>query len=364
MKTIFVFVATLASAYACAEDCSRIIEFSKVIHDDTLSQSSVQANANAFCNEYSKNTASNSSSNFGGSYATWAVSLGMSGADSASMASRYCSAANSGQANSDAYRSYVQTIAPGAFEAYEQCKRFSDQDITFDLSPKALLPKEFVIVAHFISSSGGVTSTDLSYASSGDVNCSWDGGRGPVKRLPTGNQTTLKCRREDASVSSFVSISRSNGPGGPMTLGWGPYDKNGFRLDLLATIQNQITTLQNQVKVISTTLASVASQSGVFSIKANGTRELSDNTRCDSVDPYRGEMNGRVDFPTPFATPPQVLVGISSLDLTDSRKYAGDAVRLTVAVKQVDSKGFNYTFNTWCFTVVNGATASWIAVSR
>lgn len=73
----------------------------------------------------------------------------------------------------------------------------------------------------------------------------------------------------------------------------------------------------------------------------------------------RGELSGRVKFPEPFLSPPQVLLALSALDLASDRN-----VRIRAVTSKVDEEGFDYLLYTWCNTRVWWIRASWIAVAE
>ena len=68
---------------------------------------------------------------------------------------------------------------------------------------------------------------------------------------------------------------------------------------------------------------------------------------------------GRVDFQEPFASPPKVIMALSTIDIGAPNVNA----RIHVAVTKVDTTGFNYDFFTWCDTTIYWSRASWIAVA-
>ena len=77
---------------------------------------------------------------------------------------------------------------------------------------------------------------------------------------------------------------------------------------------------------------------------------------------YRGIVNGRVNFPQPFSSPPEVLMALTQIGIGDIAAERG--LRLTVEPAHIDEKGFNYSLYTWCNTQIAAAIASWIAVGK
>jgi len=108
---------------------------------------------------------------------------------------------------------------------------------------------------------------------------------------------------------------------------------------------------------------SIKVQSGTFTIRADGTRALTDSSFCaDHPDNIRGIRDGRIDFPSAFADAPAVVAAINAFDIVAGEP--NDTHRLRVVVTSVDRTGFNYQFYTWCRTVVYNANAVWIAHGR
>lgn len=100
-------------------------------------------------------------------------------------------------------------------------------------------------------------------------------------------------------------------------------------------------------------------QSGTVELKAVGTRPISDGGKCQpGNDNDRGDLHGHVKFSKPFATDPVVQIALQRLDLGDK-----EGARIDVTVVGRPSKtGFDYSFKTWCSSVVYRARAGWIAV--
>ena len=135
--------------------------------------------------------------------------------------------------------------------------------------------------------------------------------------------------------------------------------------DSINALKGKIIASEEKVALVENRLASIAFQSGTFAITENGTRPLRDSSKCpEGADAYRGEKNGRVEFLSPFTTVPKVMVALSKLDISGNGQPGDSFIRLAVNVDSVDTKGFSYSFVTWCTTKVYGATASWTAVAN
>jgi hypothetical protein len=234
-------VLFLISIAAYAGDCESLIGLSKVV---TTTTSDKTALAN-FCNEYRSHHADSSSHNFGASYKFLSASYGSSGASVDDVASRYCSAGADLSARADAYKQYVEAIAPGAYEAYESCVANTGKDLVFSLNEGSILPTDFMLTASFKSSIVGVMSVNVEASSSSGVACKWNGTNSSKKSLPSGGSAILTCSRKDQSRKSSVTVvgtSIASAP--PVVMPWKAYDKDGNPKDTIVSMAEQIRKLQ------------------------------------------------------------------------------------------------------------------------
>lgn len=244
LPAIFVLLFT---SQALAEECLGVIEFSKVKGFVVQNSSVVKQHAANFCKEYSEKKSQSDSSSFGASYEFLAASYGSSGASMSEVASRYCSANSGGYASDDAYRQFVENIAPGAYSAYTECLKMSKKDIRFDIHPASILPEELSITASY--SGGADTEAHMSYSSSKDVRCEWNDTDSVDRVLPNGTTAVLKCERDDHRKRSFIKIIRTNhGRTHPITLLWRTYDEMGNPVDALQEISETVGKVGNEVE--------------------------------------------------------------------------------------------------------------------
>lgn len=111
--------------------------------------------------------------------------------------------------------------------------------------------------------------------------------------------------------------------------------------------------------------ASVHFESDDLEIHYESIPELHDFSRCVEGPTNERGLKGRVNFKTPFSTPPEISIGLTTLAASVLRVGSGDmtdSLRITVGVKEVDTHGFNFTFHTWCHTKVSAARARWLAI--
>lgn len=140
----------------------------------------------------------------------------------------------------------------------------------------------------------------------------------------------------------------------------------------------QVKENQEALKRIEEKLSAIMFQSGDIQLRAVNTRPLLDDAACSpGTGNDRGIVNGRQEFERPFKEIPKVVIALKELDVSGGpskviqsketktvSKVQPDTIRINLEVTEVDTKGFNYNFNTWCRTKVYSAQAVWFAVSQ
>lgn len=235
--------ATVVIALICSwspfvfAGCESVIALSKTVSTTSYDQEAVESNAANFCSEYAKGNTAVSGTSFGASYKFLSASYGNSTATTETVASKYCSSSNRSTASKSAFHEYLEAIAPGAFDAYTQCLKYSQSDLTFNVDAGSILPTQFVLSASFSSTVQASTTATLSASVSADISCQWDGDspNGLIRKVETGTTASLDCRRTDQGKPGFVRIVRKDiGKSDPMVLRWPAYDKNGNKIDTVA----------------------------------------------------------------------------------------------------------------------------------
>lgn len=334
------------------ENCSDIVLLSRVTSQTSASSDEVQSNAQNFCSAYQRYISNQSGTSFGASYKFLAASFGNSAASVDDVASRYCSASDNYAAKKDAYTSYIETIAPGAFDAYKSCLAVGS-DLDFKLG--GFSATEFTMNVTF--KKPGLSSTILAAKPSQDVNCRWDeidfsAENRLVIQSNSPETHILECRRNTPTKSAFVTIVRRDGEQA-VTIPWEAFPIDGASSSTVLSLSNRLATVESL-------LSRKLSESGSIGLRAVGTRPIDDGSQCPANnDANRGEQNGRITFAKPFSKAPNVTIGISEINTNN-----GEIGRLRVRVLSVDDKGFTYEFYTWCDTSIVSATANWVAVSH
>lgn len=357
-----VLISLLAVASPCwSEECTSVIALSLLQNKIISSKSEVESSAYWFCSEYSRNQGSSNSSSFGASYHFLAATFASGSASVDDVASKYCSAQNNYAASVNAYNSYIETIAPGAYQAYEQCIA-AKKTMLFDINEGSVLPKQFAMSVAFTQP--GPASATLQASPSDGVTCAWNGlaagaGNLPKVSIHSPSSATLLCHRQDASNKAFVTIAHTNGSES-ITIPWKAYTPEGVAVDLVDSLKRNVSTAEDQIKNIKAKVQGFDVQAGILELNAVNTRSIKDQSQClNGPGAARGDINGHFTFSRPFTVPPVVSVGLTQLDAANNAN-----LRIALAVSGITKQGFNYTFNTWCNTAIFSAVANWMAVAK
>lgn len=245
---LFALIALLACASASAQKCENLIALSKTVTSTVADKSAFEQHAATFCSEYKKSGSSSASTNAGASFKFISASFGQANMSADEVASKVCSASSGQAASADAYKQYVETIAKGAFPAYETCVRLQDtNDLKFDVDTASLLPAEFTIVIGYAQAVQGATTAALSYSASQGVTCTWDGKTGASTTLTAPASVPVKCSRADQSKAGYAKFTRTNGVGGSLTIPWPAFDNSGVPVATLQDLNTQFGAVQQSV---------------------------------------------------------------------------------------------------------------------
>ena len=235
-------VATMPLA-AFAQNCESVIALSKTTSALVSGQSNFQQEASNFCKEYSSAKQAGASMSAGGSYGLFSASVGMNNQSAEAIASKYCSASDSSTASQSAYRSYVESISPNAYEAYARCVDFSTGSLKFGVDSGSILPAEFTVSASYTSPNQASKESRLEITPSTGVECNHIGVPTKLIVIPTGASASITCKRTNTAAPGYVkfvnaSSSRLNDY---LTLPWPAYAADGNPVPSLQALQKQLT---------------------------------------------------------------------------------------------------------------------------
>lgn len=233
-------ILSAAIAISAHAECESLIALSKIVSTKTSDKQSLLQQASRFCSEYASNKGVNASAEFGAAYQYLSASFGSSSTSYDQVASKYCSSQDLKQANADAYQEYVELIAPGAYDAYNQCIAQGDE-LDFSIAPGAITPKEFNLVVSY-RPLGGNKKASLIFSTSEGIRCKWPTGLENKITIPIGG-TVLHCSRTKVDERGFVSVVRTDAQA-KIQIPWQAYGADGLPLDLLAPLNEEINSLR------------------------------------------------------------------------------------------------------------------------
>lgn len=288
MHARIALLAVLLGTGTCAhaqKHCETLIALSKTVSSVVSGRSSVEQNAQNFCSEYARTTSSSRSTSFGASYKFLSLSLGNSGASADEVASKYCSASSGYATSSDAYRRYIETIAPNAYSAYEKC--LNSGGLTYDIDLGSILPAQFSMSISYVSPAAGVNSAALAYSASSGIRCKWNGSNNASFTLPTGSRTILDCSRDDQTRPGYVKVINTRDSSDPLTLPWQAYSREGVPVATLADLQHQISSVQSTAGDLGKAVSELSAQLAARKVATNYVESFSTMVRyhdqCNSA---------------------------------------------------------------------------------
>lgn len=262
MKKFLAYLFLLACNAARAQECESIIVFSKTAAVTVTDSSAFGQEAANFCSAYSRGASTSSDKNFGASYKFFSASFGQENASVETIASKVCSATNRSSVSQNAYRQYVDTIAPGAFDAYQACISARDS-LQFKVNAASMLPDEFDISAHFKPGVPKATA-QLRHSESQGIDCLWSGSEGDGITLTAGESATLHCSRKDRAKPGYVKVFNTVGPE-TLTIRWKQYDKDGNVVDTMVSLTAELFKLKTTVSALQTSVVANQTQTASHS---------------------------------------------------------------------------------------------------
>jgi hypothetical protein len=243
LVVVVVFAPVMSRA-----DCEDVIRLSRTTMSVVQDSTQVSQYARDFCSNYASSSGASSSTAFGVAYKFLSASLSTSDASYQEVASRYCDAAKSSQAKSDAYRQYVESIAPGAYDSYNRCVDMERTDKVFvNVDGANVLPKSFKVNVTYQTRDGQGSQT-LAFSTSPDVTCRW--ARAPssdTTTLPVNNSDTLSCQRTTAASRSSVMVWATRRSNSHVSFAWDSMDAAGVPTNLAGALRSEVMAAKKEV---------------------------------------------------------------------------------------------------------------------
>lgn len=245
------------STNAYADTCSEVLKLSALSSGSIQTSSSVEEKAANYCRDYQKTKGSGGSQGGNVGYAGFEVGYSSSSTSNKSVAEKICKSDSSGDARDDAYETYINTVAPGGFEAYQSCLG-GQKDLTISIG--ASTPTHSPITISFRPSNTDQKAR-VEFVLSSNVTCIKKSTNGNVEGddLQSGivinkaGSFGVQCNRDDQGEMGSITIldAESSNANSQLSVPWTAYDKDGVPLALATRYQQSISdaqALQNSLK--------------------------------------------------------------------------------------------------------------------
>jgi hypothetical protein len=189
----------------------------------------------------------------------------------ASYQSQYCGSKSENSGSSDLFNSYMRTISPEVFSAYQSCISLYSTGIQFSSQYGWGADSSFINI-EFASDTYGARAeiNGIVIVPDNSASCIFFGDKGPTNKfsasLVTDKTYTVACKSHHNATVDVMTIAISTTQGIYMT-----YLYNQPPAPLLSQLQAQVTQLQSKVTLLQTPMKQTifSSGSGVFAISAN-----------------------------------------------------------------------------------------------
>ncbi len=247
--------------------CLQLIKNSRTVSTTIKDETDFSDTVARFCKEYSRSIQSGESKNYDGSYKFLKLSLGQSRSNEDVLAKRYCRHDRDKDFRRASYKRYLETIAPGAYQAYLAC--IDSTEVSFSLLSPPTPSSLELVVQYRTDDSNASTTLSWSSPSRPNVNCIWENvehQNSTTTSLASNRKTRLMCTRKDVRAAPIaqpdhVNVVRIDGGKGDINIPWQKYNNNnepiatlgdiGRQLDRkLQHMQDEIETLKSLTKVL------------------------------------------------------------------------------------------------------------------
>ncbi len=259
MRTIPIITVLICGCCFASEalaNCENIITLSKVTSAVALNRDQFQSTLDNFCREQ-KNSSGKSAN---GSLSLGPIGLGGGGSSSNQSYDQYCQQNQNKSFGDEAFRQYVESISPRAYDAYEKCLKSVGVD--FDLT--AMNAKYFTLLVSFSSRNDLSKAAIVSYVPNGDgVICQWENqmsaetspaasNTSPAQMIGHGRTYSLQCTRQDYKKEDQITIYRADSSDHEqLTIPWRRYNDDLIPVDTVEELANSLNKLRSDVSALS-----------------------------------------------------------------------------------------------------------------
>lgn len=159
----------------------------------------------------------------------------------------FCQNESSNNTRTDAYKSYVETISPNSYDAYEKCLQATSGGLIFDINSAAVLPKHMGVIVTY-KTSFGASSVQIGFSNSPDVTCKWDLTESSVVQLSANGSAHLTCDRSVDNKISSITLYPQDSSAKAIVFPWRAYDEQGVPIDTIQYLNHQVELFTNSIK--------------------------------------------------------------------------------------------------------------------
>ncbi len=226
---------------------------SRTVNVQALDRAALGRRAAQFCAEYSRAKTEAERAGIAAKYQFVGVQIDAGTTSLVQLAQSYCSSTDAAVVDSFTYKVYVESIAPGAYDAYEKCLDMSRDGVRFNVQNAAILPKRISLSVSYVSGVRDDQYAAISVLSPADGKCMWKvsddvrSGSDGVK-LQSGTTAVLWCERTEQGKPAAIRITRTDGTNGELVLPWRAYDEHDQPIDMRARVRPK--TLVGEVDIV------------------------------------------------------------------------------------------------------------------
>lgn len=234
-----------SSLTAAADNCAEVLQAARLSQSLLDDETNVRVHAENFCRAFSQGNVDRRNSKFDASYKAISAAFRGSRLSVEETASRFCKASFDGEVKDRYYAEYTETIAPGAFSAYNACKQFSGSDIQFAVDKSMITPTDLTVVVKFNPSVAGA-SAEIEATTTTGINCSWNGVNSARITISDDGSATLRCTRSN-NARGNITLVRNNGLD-HMALPWAEYTEDGEPVDVMRNLTAQVADARSTIE--------------------------------------------------------------------------------------------------------------------
>lgn len=351
---VFLTLCFPCAAYASDACIDKLRDFADesrgVANKDTFDSA-----VNSFCFEHKDNKNDSQASQASASYKVLSGSYGQSSASVSELYTAYCSNTQTTSANRSYTQDYSIKYGPQATKLLETCELFKE-DSELKLERLSIQPTDIAIHIMFEPKYNHAPTADITYSLVGGgegAHCWW---KEPATEeehitLPYNHKATLRCHREHKEEGASIDIARTDDGEGSRTI---PFE-------WLPVVPPSPVPVPDQ------------RQYGTIYLPADGETDRGSDTAtskpyhkdCWPGDAFIGKNHFYQAFDKPFKKAPKVTfhnmhvekLRPSGLPNAPEMKMINE----NPDPKDVDEKGFYFSFGTFCQYTFDNASVEWTA---